>query len=221
MNNKTKKMTTTAMLCAIAYVIVVAMHSLPIPVMAAAPFLKYDPKDIVIVLGGLIWGPGTAAVVSLIVSLIEMVTVSTTGIIGAIMNFISTCAFSCTAAYIYKKKHTLAGAVVGLGVGVVTMAVVMLLWNYLITPLYMKITREQVAGMLLTVFLPFNLIKGSLNASATFLLYKPIVTALRKAGLVESESTNKGRKVPVGLILVALGILISCILFIMSQNGII
>lgn len=53
MDNNTKKITTTAMLSAIAYVVVVVGR---IPVVL---FLKYDPKDIIITLGGLIWGPLT------------------------------------------------------------------------------------------------------------------------------------------------------------------
>ena len=37
----------------------------------------------------------------------------------------------------------------------------MLLWNYLITPLYTPgFTRADIAAMLPTVFLPFNLVKG-------------------------------------------------------------
>ena len=52
MNNNTKKITTTAMLAAIAYVVVVVVVG-RIPVVL---FLKYDPKDIIITLGGLIWG---------------------------------------------------------------------------------------------------------------------------------------------------------------------
>ena len=54
MDNNTKKITTTAMLSAIAYVVVVVGR---IPVVL---FLKYDPKDIIITLGGLIWGPMTS-----------------------------------------------------------------------------------------------------------------------------------------------------------------
>ncbi len=50
MNNNIKKITTMAMLSAIAYVVVVVGR---IPVVL---FLKYDPKDIIITLGGLIWG---------------------------------------------------------------------------------------------------------------------------------------------------------------------
>lgn len=43
-----------------------------------------------------------------------------------------------------------------------------------------------VEALLLTAFLPFNLLKGGLNAGITFLLYKPIVTTLRRLHLVET-----------------------------------
>lgn len=65
------------------------------------------------------------------------------------------------------------------------MTIIMLLWNYLITPIYMGYPREAVAELLLPAFLPFNLLKGGLNTALTLLIYKPIVQALRKANLVE------------------------------------
>lgn len=214
MNSKTKKITTTAMLCAIAYVVVVVGR---IPVVL---FLKYDPKDIIITLGGLIWGPMTSLIVSVIVSLIEMVTISENGPIGLVMNIVSTCSFACTASFIYKKKRTLSGAVIGLVAGSLTMVVVMLLWNYLITPIYMEYPREAVAKLLIPAFLPFNLLKAGLNAGFTFLLYKPITMALRKAGYI-SDSQNMQSRKPIGLWLLAGGIVITCILLILSFNGII
>lgn len=214
MNSKTKKITTTAMLCAIAYVVVVVGR---IPVVL---FLKYDPKDIIITLGGLIWGPMTSLIVSVIVSLIEMVTISENGPIGLVMNIVSTCSFACTASFIYKKKRTLSGAVIGLVAGSLTMVVVMLLWNYLITPIYMGYPREAVAELLIPAFLPFNLLKAGLNAGFTFLLYKPITMALRKAGYI-SDSQNMQSRKPIGLWLLAGGIVITCILLILSFNGII
>ena len=100
-NGYIRKLTTCAMLSAIAYVMVEVFR---IPVVL---FLKYDPKDIIITLGGLIWGPMTSLYVSVIVSTIEAVTISDTGIWGCIMNILSTCSFACTAAIIYKKKRTL------------------------------------------------------------------------------------------------------------------
>ncbi|MDE5699888.1 MAG: ECF transporter S component [Lachnospiraceae bacterium] len=214
MDSKTKKITTTAMLCAIAYVVVVIGR---IPVVL---FLKYDPKDIIITLGGLIWGSMTSFIVSVIVSLIEMVTISENGVLGCIMNIVSTCFFACTACVIYKKKRTLSGAVTGLVMGSLMMVLVMLLWNYLIAPIYMGYPREAVVKLLIPAFLPFNLLKAGLNAGFTFLLYKPIITALRKAGYIsDSQNMQSGR--PIGLWLISGVIVITCILLILSFNGII
>ena len=214
MNSKTKKLTTVAMLCAITYV-VMAVGRIPIVL-----FLKYDPSDVIVTLGGFIWGPMTSCIVSVVVAVIEMITVSETGILGCIMNIVQTLSFACTAAVIYKKKHTLSGAVIGLVSGWIISVFVMLPWNYLVTPLYMGYSREVVAEMLLPVFLPFNLLKGGLNASITFLLYKPVITALRKSGYVSSVE-NVTRRKHIGLILLAFLIIITCVLFILSMNEII
>ncbi len=213
MDSKTKRITTTAMLCAIAYVVVVIGR---IPVVL---FLKYDPKDIIITLGGLIWGPLTSFIVSVIVSMIEMVTISENGILGCIMNIVSSCSFACTAAVIYKKKRTLKGAVMGLVAGSLAMVLVMMLWNYLIAPIYMGYPREAVAKLLVPAFLPFNLLKAGLNAGFTFLLYKPITTALRKTGYLSNSSAVQSKK-PVGLWLFFGAVIITCILLILSLNGI-
>lgn len=217
MNNKTKKITIIAMLCAISYVVMLVGR---IPVVM---FLKYDPKDVIIALGGLVFGPMTSLIISVIVSLVELFTASDTGLIGLVMNVLSTCAYACTAAFIYKKKRTIHGAVIGLAAGTVAMVIVMLLWNYLITPIYMGAPREQVAAMLLPVFLPFNLMKGGLNSALTFLLYKPLVTGLRKAGVLE-ENTNgvKGSKgTVIGYLILAAVIIVTCVLFILIKQNII
>lgn len=214
MNSKTKRITTIAMLCAITYVVMVVGR---IPVVL---FLKYEPSDVIVTLGGLIWGPMTSCIVSVIVATLEMLTVSDTGILGCIMNIVQTLSFACTAAVIYKKKHTLSGAITGLVVGCITSIIVMMLWNYLVTPLYMGYPREAVAELLLPVFLPFNLLKGGLNASITFLLYKPVITALRKSGYVVT-STKETRSKHTGLLILATLIIVTCILFILSMNEII
>lgn len=209
MNKKTQQLVSLAMLSALAYAATALSQLIPISV---AGFLDYDPKDIIIAIGGFIYGPLSAVAVSVIVSLLEMVTISATGYIGCIMNIISSCALVCTASYIYSKKRTMCGAVVGLITGVLLMTAVMLLWNYLITPLYMNVSREIVANMLIPVFLPFNLIKGGINISVTLLLYKPVVTALRRASLIAvSQSGPQARKNKTGPMLVALLVLVTCV----------
>jgi riboflavin transporter FmnP len=207
------------MLCALAYVAVVVGR---IPLIL---FLKYDPQDVIIAIGGLIWGPLLAFIVSFIVSFIEMISISGNGILGFIMNVISSCTFACTAAFIYKRRHTLSGAYIALFSGWFLMVVVMLLWNYLITPIYMGYPREAVVKLLLPAFLPFNLIKGGLNTAITLLLYKPIENALRNTNLIPSKTatspTSPKSKKNIGVLLVALFIFTTCILLLLSLKGII
>lgn len=185
MDHKTRKLAMTGMLCALAYA-ATAVGRIPIVL-----FLKYDPKDIVIVIAGFIWGPLTSFTVAVIVSFAEMFTLSENGVLGLVMNVISSCSFACTAAFIYRKMGTLPGAVMGLACGWGCVVSVMLLWNYLITPIYLGYPRQAVAELLLPVFLPFNLFKGGLNAAITMLLYKPVITALRHFHLLEAEKAGR------------------------------
>lgn len=216
MRISTKKLVTTGMLCAIAFVVVAFIR---IPVVM---FLKYEPKDVIITIGGFMLGPVASFAISAVVSLVEMVTISDTGLIGCIMNLISSCGFCCTAAYIYKKRRTMSGAIVGLIAGGVIMTALMLLWNYLITPLYMGYPREAVAAMLLPVFLPFNLLKSALNAGITLLIYKPVVGALRRARLIDAGFTSaKPRKFSAGLILVALLLVATGTVMALALSGVI
>ena len=214
MRSKTQKITTIAMLCAIAY-IVTAVGRIPVIL-----FLKYDPSDVIVTLGGLIWGPMTSLIVSVIVAVTEMMTLSDTGIIGCVMNIVSTCSFACTASAVYKKKRTLSGAVTGLVSGYAVMTTVMMIWNYSVTPLYMGYPREAVAELLLPAFLPYNLLKGGLNAGITFLLYKPVVTALRKSGYLSPSNGNRKSRSR-GPSLLGCAVILTCILFLLSLNGII
>ena len=216
-----KKMVLLAMLAAVAYMMVTLIR---VPVVL---FLKYEPKDVIITIGGFLMGPMAAFITSLLVSFLEMVTISETGPIGGIMNLISTCSFACTAAIIYKKKHTLKGAMIGLAVGSVVMVITMMLWNWLISPLYMfeinspedlAEARAAVEALLLPAFLPFNLLKAGLNSAFVLCLYKPLVTALRKTGLIPSSNAGKGSS-KAGVYLFAGALLITCILLLLVFQG--
>lgn len=224
MSEKTKKLTMLAMLAAISYLMVALIH---IPIFPAAPFLTYEPKDVVIVIGGFLFGPAASALLAVVVATIELVTFSATGFWGWLMNILSTVSFACVASLVYKKKHTAKGAMLGLVCGVFTVTAVMVLWNYFITPIYMGYPREAVAAMLLPVFLPFNLIKATLNMAWTLLIYKPVVTGLRKAGIlpqsrgVSVAEASAGRRFKPGIMLVGALILVSCVLLILAIRGII
>ncbi len=209
-----KKMSTRyiavcAMFIALSYVAVLISKVIP----NVAGFLSYEPKDAVIVIAGFIYGPMTSFLISVIVSFLEMITISSTGPYGFLMNVVSTCAFAVPAAWYYKKNHTQKGAILALVIGVICMAVAMLLWNYIITPYYMGVSRSVVAGMLMSVFLPFNLVKGGINAAITMLLYKPVVGALRKAKLVPpTKNTTHQSVFSLGFTVFSLVVLITFVL---------
>ena len=167
-----------------------------------------------------------AAIIGILASFIEFITFSGTGPFGFLMNALGTCSFCCTASWVYKRNHTKKGAVLGLSAGLVVMVIVMLLWNYLITPIYMTVngelvTRAQVAAMLPTLFLPFNLAKGGMNMAATLLLYKPVVTALRASGLVPPSQSAEVKKFNLGFLLFSLALLATFVTFALVLAGVI
>ena len=214
-----KMLTSLAMLTAIAYVVMILSKALP----QVSGFLQLDLKDTIICIGGFIYGPLAAAVISIVVAVVEMFTYSDTGIIGCIMNVLATVSFCCTASFVYKKAHTKKGAVIGLALGVVMLVAVMLLWNYLITPLYMTgFSRKDIADMLVPIFLPFNLVKGGLNMALILLVYKPVVTALRKARLAPESHTPapSGGRLNAGFLLFALALLATFVTLALVLMGI-
>ncbi len=211
----TKKLATLGMLTALAFVVMCLSKFIP----SVNGFLDFDFKDVVLCIGGFIYGPIAALMMTVVVCFLEMITVSHTDIIGCIMNIVATASFVCTACAIYKRNHTMKGAIIGLVTAVVVLVAVMLAWNYFLTPIYQKIPREAVADMLPTVFLPFNAVKGGLNMTVTLLVYKPVVEALRKAKLIpesESHAAPIGAKKHLGMTLVILFVFVSCVLFALS-----
>ena len=110
---------------------------------------------------------------------------------------------------------------IGLACGVVCLVIVMLLWNYLVTPIYQGMPRQAIADLLLPVFLPFNLAKGGMNMAATLLLYPPVVGALRRSGVVPPSQNSQGKKFSAGFALFALALLATFVLFALVLAGVI
>lgn len=175
---QTKKIALVGLLVALAYI---SLYFIRIPIIPSATFLRFDIKDVFIAIIGILFGPLYAFIGAVGVSMLQMLSVSEYGVIGLIMNIISVSAFTLPVSFIYKKNKKTGGLIIGLVFSCCAMIIAMLLWNYLITPLYMGVTREVVKGMLLPVFLPFNLIKSLINAVVTYILF----ISIRKLGVVK------------------------------------
>lgn len=174
---KTKTLTQMAVLAALSVLLVALIH---FPIFPAAPFLEYDPADIPILIGGFMFGPGLGLVLTAIVCVLQGITVSAqSGIIGILMHFLGTGSFVLVSSLIYKKYHTMKGAVTGLVLGALARTVMMVLWNLIMTPIFMGTPVSVVVGMLVPVIIPFNLIVSFANAVLTFLVYKPLSKFLK------------------------------------------
>ncbi len=179
-----KKITATAMLCAIAYVVAVFVK-LPVQ------FLTLDFKDSLIILCSLLFGPISGISMAVIVPFLEFLTISSTGIYGLIMNVLSSVTVSLTAGLIYRYKKTMVGAVIGLISAVFSVTAVMILANLFITPYYLGTTIKAVAMSIPKLLLPFNFIKAVLNAAIVLLLYKPLSKMLKKLGFIQAKYQEK------------------------------
>ena len=66
----------------------------------------------------------------------------------------------------------------------------MVLFNLFITPLYMGGTTADVAKMIPTLLLPFNLTKATMNGALVLVLYKPVSNVLKSAGMLPRSKKN-------------------------------
>ena len=169
-----------AMFAALSVALVCFIH-FPFPFLPQAQFLEYDPADVPILIGTFAFGPAAGLLLTLVVSVVQGLTVSAqSGPWGIVMHFIATGSMALVAGLIYKKFHTFKGAIAALCFGALTMTAVMIPLNLLITPLYMGASVEVVAGMLLPAIIPFNAIKSVVNCLITFIVYKHITRLMDK-----------------------------------------
>lgn len=198
-NERIKAVAAMAMLTALA---IAADIFLRIPNIGG--ILTYEPKEVILTIGAFIFGTIPGLIMSLVVCFVEMSTISTTGPIGLLMNFLASATFVGVASVIYHRKKTMGRAIIGLVSGSLAMIGIMLLWNYIMTPIYMGVPREAVLDLFLPLLIPFNAIKAALNSAVVLLLYKGVVTALRKSKLIPQRESNDGENKKVNTIILVI-----------------
>ncbi len=171
-SQSTKKIAVMGLLAALSIILVYFIH---FPLIPAASFLEYDPADIPILIGTFLFGPWNGLVLTLVVSVIQGVTVSAqSGFIGIMMHFFATGAYVLIAGSIFKRKKDYKTAVISVIAGTLVMTVTMMIWNIIFTPIFLGIPRSAVMPMILPIIAPFNLLKAGINGAVTLALYKSV-----------------------------------------------
>ncbi len=181
-----RKITTLGVMAALA---VLAAGLLQFSIIPAYPFLKYDPADIILLLGGLTFGPWWGlALVFVTAVLQELIFGGIGGWIGIVMHFLASGALVVVASLIYKAVPKRSGLIVGLASGALAMITLMIPLNLVFTPIYTGWPRSAVAEIILPGILPFNAIKAGVNSLIAFFLLGRLRFAFSFIGAAKSAA---------------------------------
>lgn len=183
-------MTMTAMLSAIAFVLMFLEFSVPI----MPSFIKMDLSELPALVGAFAMGPVSGMMICLIKNLLHLFMTSTGGV-GELSNFMLGACFVVPAGLVYQKWRNKKSAAAGAVAGAVLMGIISIFSNYFIVyPVYYNFMPKEtiltayqmifpgVKNMLqcLIVFnAPFTFVKGILSVAITMLVYKPLSPFLK------------------------------------------
>ena len=164
------------MLTALAYVVTF----LEFPIFPATPYLQLDFSNVFVLLGGFLYGPIAAVVISGIKELLSLLDSGTVGV-GEVANFLLTFSFVIVPVTVYRFKKGLGVVIATLAVGVLLMTAAALPVNRFINfPLFMQDAAAETFAAVWWYIVLFNLIKGVAVSFVTVLLYKRISWLLNK-----------------------------------------
>ena len=194
--NRTHKLTVTAMLSAVAFILM--FIEFPIPALIPS-FVKLDISDLPELLAAFSLGPVYGVAVTFLKNLLHIVFKGTSSAyVGELCNFLLGAVFSLVAGFIYQRKKSRKSALIGAIIGAVLMAIVSVPMNYYVVyPAYVVcygMPLEAIIGMyqsirpstdgllecLLVFNMPFTFFKGALDVALCFLVYKPLSPLLHK-----------------------------------------
>ena len=170
-----------------------------IPLFFAPPFYKIDLSEMPVLICTFYLGPVAGVAAELVKVLVKLVLKGTsTAFVGDFANFAVGCSFVLPASIVYHAKPGKKSALIGMAVGTGVMTVFGSAFNavYLLpkfAALYgmpmeaiigmgtkVNPSIQSVSTLVLFAVVPFNLLKGIVVSSLTFLLYKRISPLLHR-----------------------------------------
>ncbi len=193
-------MTMTAMLSAIAFILMFMDFSVPF----MPGFIKLDISELPALIGTFAMGPASGVIICLVKNILHLL-ITTTGGVGELSNFVLGAAFVLPAGLFYKYKKNRKSALIGSLAGALIMALFSLPSNYFVVyPFYTNFMPEDaiigaynaiisvVGGHVDNLFqclllfnVPFTFVKGLLSVLITFLIYKHI------SPIIKGNYTNR------------------------------
>lgn len=164
----TRQLVTMALMCAIAAL----LSFIEFPLLPGVTWLKFDASNMPAMVAGFAYGPAGGIAVGIITAIIHGLLMA--DFTGALMNIMVVVCFVLPAALIYKKMHTFTGAIIGLVFSIIAGVIGAIIGNLLLTPSWLGVPFDAVVALIIPVLIPFNIIKGLINAVLTLIIYKSI-----------------------------------------------
>lgn len=197
-----RRMVRLALLSSMAFLLMLWEVQLT-PLLPFIPtYLKYDPGDLPVLMGGFAFGPAAGASVALVKDLLFLFSgKSTAGWIGVSANLLASIAYVVPAAWVYRRLGTRWALGLAMLVGTVSTSAVMAVANYFVFLPLWGVPAGQVGTTVVTAITPFNLIKGLLTGILALVAYPrlarvlddPVFAAPAEAPWAK-EATEEGRR---------------------------
>lgn len=175
------KKTTTHQMVKMAFLALLSVLLMLVEFPIAGSPLQFDLSDLPVIIGGVLFGPSAVILIALVKNILHVFFISrNAGIVGELANFAYAVAIAMPLALAYKyTRPNKIQLLVLCVVSVLGAAGFMHFFNYYVTlPLY-KVPQEGAWILLRTIYLPFNLIKGSI-LMVLFVILKPFFDRMRR-----------------------------------------
>lgn len=182
--------TVTAMLSAIAFILMFLDFSVPV----MPSFIRMDLSELPALIGAFAMGPACGVCVCLIKNLLHLFMTSTGGV-GELSNFVLGAAFVFPAGMIYKHKKSKKSAIIGAFVGAICMALISFPSNlFVVYPIYETMmpldaiiaayqaivpSVTELWQCLLFFNVPFTFVKALFSVLITVVVYKKLSPILK------------------------------------------
>ena len=170
----TRRIATTALFCALAFV----LTFVEIPIFPPAPWLMYDPSGIVAFVAALAFGPSTGVIVVVLPWVLK--TLFTFNVWGHVMAIVAGLALCVPAALVARRVSGTRGLALGMVVGAACALAACIAGNIVVTPLYTAVSTADVLAMIVPILLPFNALKIVINCVVTALIQRPVAQVVSR-----------------------------------------
>ena len=181
----TRQMVRVSILGLLGYILL--MFNMPLPIFPS--FIKIDIANLPGIIASITMGPAAGAGVEFVKNIIKALLASETIGIGEVSNLICGVSLVVPIGIIYRKIPNVKGYILGSAAGILSLAIAASASNYFfIIPAYavafggmeaiialcakVNANVTDLSAVIVFAIIPFNLLKGTLNAVLGYLIYK-------------------------------------------------